>query len=161
MQHRGGVGGIADEHQIGVVRDQGRVEPESVRLAEQDPLDDMPGVAQRRLRFGELRVHHHRPARPAQRLGEQHEGLGGAGGEQDLGGVAGVPGSDRRGGRGGVRVRREPGQRRGDRAGEPGRERLPAHVHGEIDQPVAGLGVAVVCKIVVARHPPSMPDHLL
>ena len=158
MQHRGGVGGVADEDQVGVVRDQRRVEPEAVGLAQQDPVDPVPGVAQRGLRLGELRMHHHRPARPAQGLGEQHEGLGGAGGEQHLGRIAAVPGGDRGGRRGRVRVRREVGQRLRDRAGQPGRQRLPAHVDGEIDQPVADLGVAVVAKIVVARHPPSMPD---
>ena len=51
---------------------------------EQHPLDRVSGGPQRRLRLGELRVHHHRPAHAAQRLGDQHEALGGAGGEQHL-----------------------------------------------------------------------------
>ena len=58
-------------------------QPVAVVGAQQQPLDRVPGGAQRRLRLGERRVDDDRAA-GRQRAGDQHERLGGAGGEQHL-----------------------------------------------------------------------------
>jgi hypothetical protein len=158
MQHRRRVRRVADEDQIGVVRDQGGVEPEAVLLAQQHPLDRVPGIAQRGLRLGELRVHHDRAPRTAQRLGDQHEALGGTRGEQHLARTAAVPGRDGIGRFRPIGVRGQPVQRRGDRPGEPSGHRLPPHVYGEVDKPGSHLRVAVVVKVDRLGHPLSMPD---
>ncbi len=99
-------------------RHRPRVQPEAVRRVEQHPLHRVPGVAQRRLRLGELRVHHHRAARP-QGAGEQDERLRRARGQQHLAVRPAVPGGHRVPGRPPVRIGREPGQGRGDPLRQP------------------------------------------
>ncbi len=130
-------------------------QPEPVRRVEQHPLDGVARGPQRRLRLGELRVHHHRPACPAQRLGDQHEALGGTGGQQHLGRWPAVPGGDGGPRRPGVRVRREVGERCRDRPGQPARLRGLPHVDGEVDQALAHLRVAVVGEIDQVLAPPA------
>ena len=120
MQGPGRVRRIPDDDQIGAFPDQLRVQREPVGRVEQHPIDPVPGGQQRRLRFGELRVHHHRVPRP-QRPGQQRERLRAAGGEQHLiDGPLVPPGHRRdRGGRPGIAAQGTGG--RLDRLGQPGR----------------------------------------
>jgi hypothetical protein len=155
---RGRVGRIAHHHQVGVLGTSAgsRRNPDS-RL-QQYPLTAVPGREQRRLRLGELRVHHHGAARP-QRPGQQHEGLGRAGGEQHLFGRAAVRGGDRRGGRRGVGVRGEPRQRRRDPVEQPARRTRDPDVDREIHQPLTGFAVAVVAQVGCSGHAVIIAAH--
>jgi hypothetical protein len=92
-------------------------------------------------------VHHHGAANAAQRLGDQDEALGGAGGEQHLVRVTAVSGGDRRAGRRRVRIPGQVGQGRGDRVGQPGGRPRPTDVDGEVDQAGGRLRVAVVGEV--------------
>ncbi|BCB87321.1 hypothetical protein Psuf_046340 [Phytohabitans suffuscus] len=147
VKHRRRVGGVADEDEVGVAGHQCRVERVPGRRRQQHAGHLVAGVAQRRLRLGELGMHDHRTPRPAQCLREQYEALCRPGGEQDLGGRACVPGGDRGGGRRRIGVRGEVGQRRRDRLGQPWRHRRAAHVDREIDEARPDLQVAVKTEI--------------
>ena len=65
VQHGGRVGRVADDHQVGVGRNAGRVEREAVLGAQHHPVHVVAGDPQRHLGFGELRVHDHGAARRA------------------------------------------------------------------------------------------------
>ncbi len=147
VQDRGRVRGVADHDQVGVVRDAGRVQAEAVGRVEQDAVHPVPGGPQRRLRLGELRVHHHRAAGAGQGTGDQHEAFGGPGGEKYLLRGSPVPVSDGGAGRRRVRVRGQVAQRGGDRVGQPVRHGGTAHVDRQVDQAGRGLGVAVVAQV--------------
>ena len=87
-------------------------------------------------------MHHDRARRP-HRLRQQRERLGRAGGEQHLGGGPAVPGAHGLAGGPVVGVAGEVRERGCDRSGEPGRVRMRADVHGEVDESVRQLAVAV------------------
>jgi hypothetical protein len=152
VQHGGGVGGIADHHQVGVGGHPGRVESEVLGRVEQHPLHGVAGGPQRGLRLGELRVHHHRPAGVAQRPGEQHEALGRAGGEEYLFRGSPVPVSDGGPGRAGVRVRGQPAQGGDHRIGQPVGHRGAADVDRQVDQAGGDLDVPVVPEVGLVRR---------
>ena len=95
--------------------------------------------------------------RRSQGLGDQHERLCGAGGEQHLAGGTAVPGGDGAGRRGGVRVARQVVERLPDRGVEPRWTGRPAHVDRQVDEAGRRLDVAVVPQIVVL-HRNSMRD---
>ncbi|AIA02870.1 hypothetical protein DC74_2360 [Streptomyces noursei] len=154
VQYRGRVGGIAHHHQVRVVRHRRRIQPEAVPLRQQHPPDRVPGVPQRRLRLGELRMHHHRPPRP-DRPRQQHERLRGTGRQQHPTLRETVPDGDRPTGRPAVRIRRQPVQRRGDLGLQPGRGSARPDVDRQIRQTrqisAAHLRIAVVPQVDLFR----------
>jgi hypothetical protein len=115
------------------------------------------GGAQGGLGLSELRVDDDRASRP-EGPRDQHERLGGSGGQQHLAGGAAVPGGDGGGRRGGVRVPREVVERVPDRGVEPRWTGRPAHVDREVDEAGRRLDVPVMPQIVVL-HRNSMRDR--
>lgn len=149
VQHRRRVGRVADHHEVGVLRDGRRVQPEPVRLPQQHPVDRVPRVPQRRLRLRELGVHHDRPAH-LQRPRQQHERLRRACRQQHPLHRQPVPRRHRRPRRPPVRVGGEGAERGGNVLAQPGRRRVRADVHREVHQRravVAHLGVPVVPQV--------------
>ncbi len=153
VQDGGGVGRVADDDEVGLVGDRVRGQPEAVPLGEQQPFDRVPGVAQRRLRLGELRVHDERPPGPYG-AGDQYERLRRARRQQHPFRREAVPGRHRPACRAAVRVRGEPVQRGRDACLEPGRRRPGAHVDREVGQSgvrAAHFGVPVVAQVRFVR----------
>ncbi len=152
MQHGRRVGRIADHHQIGLVRHGRRIQPEALVGPQQHACHLVPGRAQRRLRLGELRMHHDRqPGR--QRPRDQYERLRRTRRQQKPLRRQSVPRGDHRTRRAPVRVRGELAEGRGDPLLQPGRRGAGPYVDGEIGQipvPSPYLRVTVVPQIVRA-----------
>jgi hypothetical protein len=87
----------------------------------------------------------------AEGAGDQDERLGGAGGEEDLVGIAVVARGDC-GGRGvGAGVGGEVGEAGGDLVEEPRRRRTGADVDGKIHQAVADFEISVMVQVESVR----------
>lgn len=152
VQYGGGVGRVADDHQVGGLGHRPRIEAEAVRRPQHDAVHRMPGVAQGRLRLRELRVDDDRVACPGG-AGQQDERLRGTRREQHLLGRAAVAGGDGPVRGAVVRVAGQPVEGGREAFPEPWRGCAGAHVDGQIGEVVAAvadLGVAVVPQIVLA-----------
>ncbi|MPM78471.1 hypothetical protein SDC9_125482 [bioreactor metagenome] len=143
VQDAGGVGRVADQQQVGVRQ---RIDVQGERRGQ----DVAPGRTsrgeQRRLRLGELRMHHHRPV-AGDGPGDQRERLRPARGGQHHLRRDTVERRDRGAGRGRVRVGAEAGQGRGDRRQHPVRRAGETYVDRQVDQTLGHLGVAVVIEV--------------
>ncbi|GAA2289508.1 hypothetical protein GCM10010431_03300 [Streptomyces kunmingensis] len=149
MQHGRRVRRIPDHHQIRVLGNQRRIEPEPVRLPQQHPPHRVPGILQRRLRLRELRMHHHRSPHP-ERPRQQDERLRRPGRQQHPLHRNPVPLRHRRPRGPPVRIRRETLQRPGDTVPQPRRRRPRTDIHREIRQlltVVPHFGITVMPQI--------------
>ena len=146
VEHAGGVGRVAHEHQVCRGVDSGRVEHEPVFGAQHEPVGGAPGGRERLGGLGELRFDDQRSA-ALDRAGDEGERLGTPGGRQHHRRVDPVSAGDRVAGRRRVGVGAEPGDAVGEFAGQPGGRRGQAHVDREVDEvgTVADVVVAVVC----------------
>ena len=122
VQGPGRVGRIADHDQVGAAGIRSGCSANPSAGSSSTRSTRCPAVQQRGLRFGELRMHHHRLPR-SQRPGQQGERLRAAGGEQHLLDRSLVPPGHRgdRGGRSRIAAQGPGG--RVDRLGEPRRRR--------------------------------------
>jgi hypothetical protein len=147
VQHRGGVGRVAEHDEVGVVGHGGGVEPVAVIGTEQQSLDRVSGGAQGGLGLGERRVDDDGAAW-AERAGDQHEHLGGPGGEQHLALRATV-----RGGDGGPRRSRVGvGGRAVDGVVQDGAKPVRRSAGADVDGQVDEAGRQVVVPVVVQVH---------
>ena len=159
VQDAGGVGRVADDHEVGVVGDGGGVEGEAGAGVEQHVLGRMAGEGEGDVRLGELRMHHDR-SRPVAGPGDERERLGRAGGGEHLGRVAAVPPGQRSLGLAGIRVAADVVEARPQRRVQPLRPRPVVHVDREVDQPLVELGVPVMAERVGRRFD-GLDDRVL
>lgn len=144
MQDRGGVGGVAEDDEVGGFGDGPRVEAEVG--AEDELVDLVAGRPEGGFGLGELGVDDDGVA-GVEGPGDEREGLGGAGGDQGLSRRPGVAAGHGRGGGGGVRVSGEVVGGRADHLAQPGRRGAGADVHGQVDQTLGQFAVAVEAEV--------------
>ncbi len=151
VQHAGRVGGVPDHDQIGTGRHPSWVQLEPFRRREEQAFGVVPGGEQGRLGFGELGVHDQGPP-GGERASEQREGLRPARGRQHLVEAQAVGRGDGLGRLVRAGIGRQTAGRRADHRLQPaGRLRDP-DVHGEVDQPLSDVAVAVVVQIRFVSH---------
>jgi hypothetical protein len=151
MQTGGRVGRVTHDDQVGIVRDQCRIQREVVLLPQEQSSHVMAVGRECGLWLGELRVHHQRLA-PGSRSGDQGERFSGAVGDEYTGWWASVQAGQCLDRWYDIRVPGYPRECPLKLEEQPRRRGLDCNVHGEVHE--SGLGFAISVMTEVDRaHP--------